>query len=137
MSDTQRITIVVSQDNVDWLDANYNNRSAFIDDLITDYRQSGGDADNVVAQFRQRQIEAEIASLKSQLEAARDERQQIADTVTTQEERQREVAKEAVAELGFDPPVGYDNAAAENWADKAGMEPESFWELYTEVYNDE
>lgn len=137
MSDTQRITIVVSKDNVDWLDANYNNRSAFIDDLITDYRESAGQADNVVAQFRKRQIDAQISSLKSQLEAARDERQEIADSVTTKKERQREVAEEAVSELGLAPSVGHDNAAVENWADKAGMEPEEFWSLYTEVYNDE
>lgn len=136
MTDTQRITITVSTDNLNWLDANYNNRSAFIDDLLTDYRESGGQTENVVAEFRKRQIEAEIASLKSQLESAREQREAIADSVTTHEERQREIAREAVDQLGIDPGVGYDHAAAENWADKAGMDTEDFWDLYAEVYAD-
>jgi ABC-type Zn uptake system ZnuABC Zn-binding protein ZnuA len=137
MSDTARVTIAVSQDNVDWIDANYNNRSAFIDELITDYRESAGQTENVVAQFRKRQIEAEIASLESQLESAIQQRQEIEAAVTTEEEHKQEVVEEAVEELGFDPSVGYDNAAAKNWAEKAGMDVEAFWAAYTEAYTDE
>ena len=137
MSSKERITVTLDPENAEWLDAECNNRSAFINDLLEDYRTGGRDMENAVAAFRLRQLEAQKTSLESQVESVESEINAVSEAMTTPEDRRQEVVEDAVNELGIDPSVGYDHAAAENWAEKAGMDVESFWQAYTEEYNDE
>ena len=132
----KRVAISLSEENVEWIDANYNNRSAFFDDLVTDYRRGTSHAENVVARHRKQELDVKAASLKAQLEAVEEQRNVIESTVETKEQRREEVVEKAVAELDIDPSVGFDHEAARTWAEKAEMEVSEFWSAYTEAYHE-
>lgn len=116
-----RFSISMDEENVEWIDANYNNRSAFLNDLVTDFREGTSSAEDVVAQYRLQQMNAEIASLESQLETLQDQKEAIQDTVTTREERREETLEDAVNALEH-TPLEEENPAVQNWAEEVGMD---------------
>lgn len=70
MSDEEkeRIGITVSTENLEWLDENYNNRSGYIDDLLTQARMNGGDIDSILRKQEKRKLQREMQNHRSQLE---------------------------------------------------------------------
>ncbi len=70
MSDEEkeRIGITVSKENLEWLDENYNNRSGYIDDLLTQARMNGGDIDSILRKQEKRKLQREMQNHRSQLE---------------------------------------------------------------------
>lgn len=124
MSEKDKITVSLTPENVEWIDANHNNRSAFIDDLITDYREGTSQADDVVAQYRLRQLEAEQASLKKQLEVIEEQKEAVAETVTTKEQRREQQFDEAAEKL-HEHQLEEDNPGVNHLADEIGVETET------------
>lgn len=118
----ERISVSVSKENLLWLDANYNNRSAFINDLLTNAREGNGQVDSAIREYQIQQLESELAGMKSQVEtkAARLESlkaEQRSDEL--EKERLWEEAKDALEEVPKEP----DNPAVKNWAGKLELTP--------------
>lgn len=128
----KRITVSLSEENVEWMDDRDKNRSAFIDSLLDEARTGTGE--HAVREYRLRQLQTEREAAAAKLDAVEDEIGELREQIERSEEERREIAREAVDVIGVEPSYGHDNDAAETWAEKAGMEPAAFWELYTEVY---
>lgn len=132
MSENSRITISVSEENIAWLDANYNNRSGYIDDLLTQAREGGGKVDEAIRDYQIQQLSAEVNGMESELETKKARLEALqAEQRSEMAEKQRKLedAKESLDGARLVP----DNPAVQNWAEKVDMTPE---ELIEEV-NDE
>lgn len=129
-----QISVTLSEENVEWMDEKNLNRSGVIDELITEHRN--GQSSAAARELRRRQLEHEREMLDRQAETIQEEIEEIESQHENTEAERRRIAQEAVESIGVEPSYGYENDAAETWAAKADMRPESFWELYTEVYND-
>jgi len=68
--------------------------------------------------------EREMAELENKLEALREKK----EGMVSQEQK---VVNEAVETLSIHPDEGHSHAAAEHWADKAGMDKREFWDRYS------
>lgn len=83
----ERIGITVSAENLEWLDEEYNNRSGFIDDLLTKARMNGGDIDSALRQQEKRKLEREMQNHRNQLELLQEQMEQL-DQADTMEEHE-------------------------------------------------
>lgn len=72
---------------LDWIDANYPNRSEYVNDLVrADMNSNGGVQSSAVQRFHQRRLETEKRSLESQLDAIEDELEDLTTQNTQQQE---------------------------------------------------
>jgi len=82
-------------------------------------------------------LESERNERKRMLKEEQEELEGLRKKRESVEDVEEKLIETAVDELGIPPHVGYDHAAAKNWADKANMDVEEFWQAYTEAYNNE
>lgn len=125
--DRVKISVSVSKQNVTWLDANYNNRSAYINDLLTEAREGDGQVKAAIREYQIQQLEEEVAGMESRLESKTDRLENLkAQQESEAEKRERilEDAKEALDGANLVP----DNPAVKNWAEKLDMMPEELIE---------
>lgn len=139
MSEKRPVSVNLSEENIAWIDNlstnEFNSRSEFIDELITECRESGGQM-KLLDRMEAKRLEAEKEGLKAQLDVVDEKLSKARRSVKSEGEWKREKVEEAVDTLGIDPAVGHDHAAAENWAEKANMGVKEFWNAYTEAYNE-
>jgi len=146
MSDKTRTSINLRDDHRDWLDKNGYNRSELINQLLDEYRSGEFGMETAIAEYRKRQIDAEIESLEKQLEIKKGERQDITENTTTEDEEQKQHWKEAVGNIEppahlrttettpdpeeWEPPIG--NKKVEIYAERLGMSREEFSKQFPE-----
>jgi len=124
---SEQISVTLSEENIAWLDANYNNRSGYLDDLLTQAREGTGEIDEAIKRFQIEQLKADIAGAKSQLEtkeARLNSLQAELESKEQEKERELEKAKDILEGANLTP----DNPAVEKWADKVDMTPEQLIE---------
>jgi len=123
----QRITITVSEENLSWLDANYNNRSGYIDDLLTNAREGNGEVSQAIRQYQIEQLESEISGMKAQVETKASRLESLKAEQQSQKQEQQRKLEDAKETLGGKnlPP---DNPAVKKWAEKCDMTPEELLE---------
>ena len=127
----KRVTVTLSEENVDWLDEKYNNRSGFIDDMLTQYRTGDIQTEQGLHELRAEQLLEEALDLeseKNQLERKAERKRKKAEryleqSETAEEQTEAELAeaREALEEAGVN--ITPTNPAVENWAEKLGMTP--------------
>ncbi len=125
----ERVAVTLSPENVEWLDERYNNRSAFIDDLLTQAKDGNGRADEAVRELRIQQLEeeaddleAKAESLKRQAERKRAKAEQLREenkVANKQATAKLEEARDALQHTPLEP----DNPAVEKWATDLGITP--------------
>jgi hypothetical protein len=109
------------------------NASELVNKLVQQYMNGEGSAEEI-REFRLQQIMSEYEDAAARARRKLEEYNRLEEKAASDT---NEVVEEAVDTLGIDPTVGHDHAAAETWAEKAGMDVESFWAAYTEAYTDE
>jgi len=119
----EKIAVTISAENLAWLDENYNNRSGFIDDLITRARKGEAEIDRAVAQYQKEQLEREKATLETQMEGVEEQLRTIEKRMERQqsyEQTQLEEVREILEGIPREPT----NPAVQTQAEKLDMTPE-------------
>lgn len=119
----ERIAVTLEPENVKWLDENCDNRSAFINDLLTQAREDDVLIDRAVARYRKEQLKRERATLETQLEGIQEQLEALDDRVERSEEK-REVKLDEAKQKLKDAPPDPTNPAIQSWSDKLGMSPQ-------------
>lgn len=133
MTEKQIVSVSLTEENVEWLDAQTNNRSAYLNDVIDEIREGGGSA-AVIREFERRRLESQRKSIKAQLDTVTDQLEAIESMESKQEQQQNEVIERCVENWGRLPDR--DSPGVETQAEKAGMEPDEFYEALKEAMND-
>lgn len=123
------VTVNLDDGNVEWLDAETDNRSAFVNKLITKAREGSGEIDEAVAQFQREKLRRDREALKVQIEGIEEQLEAIDDRMETAA-GQRETSLEAVLENLSTTPRDPTNVAIRENAKDLGMTPEK---LVTEL----
>lgn len=134
----QRTTLTLTQENVEWLDTVCNNRSAYVDDILTEARKGDYSATDILTAFERKKLDIEEQQLKAKLDAVKDAKQEF----ETQEEQQtREAWERALSQItppqlrtvdtGEWKPDPTDKAV-KHYADELGISPEEFVDRYPE-----
>jgi len=113
------------EDHKEWMDAQNLNRSEFLNQLITDFRESGGSVDDIMTRFQLRQLEMEHEQLTKRAELVNDQMEQLEESMETQEEVERRQLVETFEKMDR-IPADPDNMAVQNQAENHDMTPEEF-----------
>jgi len=127
----EKIAITISEENLAWMDNNYSNRSALIDDLLTRARKGESELDRVAARFQKEQLKREKATLETQMESVEEQLQTIEKRMERRdsyEETKLEEAREILKNIEHDPT----NPAVKNQAEKLDISPEELVEKLEE-----
>lgn len=121
------VTVNLDDANVEWLDAETDNRSAFVNKLITKAREGNNDIERVVAQYQREQLERERAKLEVQLESVHDQLEAVDQRVSVAESQENAELEKSIEDLSGTPrdPT---NIAIQKHAKKLGMTPEALIE---------
>jgi predicted nucleic acid-binding Zn-ribbon protein len=120
----EKIAVTVSAKNKDWLDENYDNRSAVIDDLLTRARKGEGEIDRAVARYQREQLEREKATLQTQMKSVDAQLKTIEKRLERSDiEKEANLDKARAVVESADNPTPT-NPAVKAQADKLGMTPQ-------------
>lgn len=128
---SEKITVSLSEENVSWLDANYNNRSGYIDDLLTQAREGSGQVEEAIREYQIQELTADVNGMESELETKKARLESLrAERRSERAEKERKIedAREALDGTRLTP----DNPAVKNWAEDIGMTPEELIEEITD-----
>jgi predicted nucleic acid-binding Zn-ribbon protein len=125
----QRITITVSEENLSWLDANYNNRSGYINDLLTKAKEGSGQVDDAIRRYQIQQLKSEITGMETEIQTKKQRLETLENERENEIKEQERLLEEAKSSLDGTELVS-ENPAVQTWAEKVGMTPE---ELIEEV----
>lgn len=125
MVSVSKTTFSVSMDEslVEWLDSEYNNRSAAIRKLVKAARNGGGAAEDAVRQYHIQQLEADLTRQELQVEATQ-ERLETLKSIEEESKSTDEAKLEEARETLENVPKVPDNPAIQHWADKLDTTPE-------------
>lgn len=120
MSDKTPTSVNLRDDHREWMDQECINRSAFINDLIEEYRQSEGRMDDVIRTYQVQQLRADIEAEKSKIESKEN---RLEELVNEQRERSHKLGAELerARDVLKDVPKEPNNPAIEKWAADLGM----------------
>lgn len=118
-----KIAITVDAENLDWLDEHCDNRSGFINDLLTRARNNEDAIEHVVARYRKEQLRAEKATLEARMEGITQQLDELDDRIEQTEEREEAEIEQAMTALSG-APADPENIAVQNWAEKLDTSPQ-------------
>jgi len=133
-----RVTLSLSEENVEWLDAVSNNRSGYVDEMLTEGRSGEYDTRSILAEFEMSKLDAEENALRTKLQAVRNTKEELE---SAEEEHKRETWERAVQNItppkmksvdteSWTPDPSDD--AVEHFAAELEIEPAEFVERYPE-----
>jgi outer membrane murein-binding lipoprotein Lpp len=136
-------SVNLRDDHAEWMDANSINRSELINQLITQYRQSGGQESGAVRRLRMKQLETQINAKESEVELLRSEYESLQSDIPTEQEQAAETWDRALSMLRL--REGYKGAvliespdrAVEDFADDLGMDVDAFREELKARWSDD
>lgn len=127
------VTVSLSKRNVEWVDGQCNNRSAYVNDLIDAAREGGrADVDTVVKRHELMRLKSQREEMKGSIESINNQIERYEAELEQQSAKRGEVVREA-KQLFEGMDVGVENPAVKNKAEEAEMTPA---ELLEEI-NDE
>lgn len=115
-------SINLEEDHRRWMEEENINRSEFVNDLISRYRENDGRMEDVIRQYQIQQLRSEIEAERSKVESKEQRLERLLEEQEEQShQKQAELseAKEALENAPRDPT----NPAIKNWADQLGMTP--------------
>ncbi|ERH03607.1 MAG: hypothetical protein J07HR59_00724 [Halorubrum sp. J07HR59] len=119
----EKIAVTVSRENLEWLDENYNNRSAFVDDLLTRARKGEGEIHRAVAQYQKEQLEREKATLETKMESVEEQLETIDARIDRDNQHKETQLRDAAQNLEGAKKTPT-NPAVQKQAEKLGMTPQ-------------
>jgi len=134
--DTERVTVRLSEDRVEWLDAQSDNRSAFIRRLIDQARGGEHGVEAALRTFRREQLAVERESLLQRAELVKEQMGRLSEREKHERQEAEALAQKFVDEF---PTVAPDSThpAVKNWARKADVNPAEFTDMIEQYRDDE
>lgn len=131
----QNISATVDEEVGDYLSQDHVNASGLINQLVQ--KHMNGDSEELLREFRRKQLLEEAEDLDSRAERKRKEAEKLAEVNEKQEkERQAEIG-EVVAEIGGDVPPDPENNAVKRHATELGVDPEELADELPPINNDD
>lgn len=121
------VTVNLDDVNVEWLDAETDNRSAFVNRLITTAREGSGEIDQAVAQFQREKLRRDREALEVKIEGI-DKQLSTIDNRMEANAGQNQASLEAAIDDLSDTPRDPTNPAIQNHAQKLNMSPHALVE---------
>lgn len=126
-----RFSVSIDEERADWLDANTHNKSAFIDNLLREYIEGGGNEGDAIARYRREQLQAEKRAAESRLDTIQEQLNSIEADIQTAEERKLEYF-EQWADTTFGEPLSTDHVIVQDAASDVGMAADELLAEYRE-----
>jgi len=123
----RKIAITLDPENVEWLDEHCDNRSGFINDLLSRARNNEDAIEHVVARYRKEQLRAEKATLEARMEGINEQLDELDERIDVTEDQEAAKLDEAMDALDGAPPDP-SNPAVQNWSEKLDMSPQQLAE---------
>jgi len=123
----KRITVTLDEGLVTWLDSEYHNRSAAIQELVEAARDGTGAPKDKVREYQIQQLELDLKREQSQIQATK-ERLETLRSLQQQSESQTESELEDARDALEGVPREADNPAVVNWAGNLDMTPSELLE---------
>jgi len=120
----KRISGTIDQANFEWLEAHTDNKSAFINDLLTRARQNEDAIDHIVARYRKEQLRAELATVEARKEGIEEQLAELSEMQRRRNNREEAEFDQALEALEGVPPEP-SNPAVQNWAKKLDTTPQA------------
>jgi hypothetical protein len=138
----QRVTLTLEEENVEWMDSVCNNRSAYVNDIITEARRGDYNTTDILTAFERKKLDVEQKQLEAKLEAVQEAKKEFQ---TKEEQQAQETWKRALQRIerptlrsidtdDWRPDTESD--VVRHFADELGMTPEEFCEQYPEKYEE-
>lgn len=115
--------ITISEENREWLDENYNNRSAVINDLLTRARKGEGEIQRAVARYQKEQLEREKATLETKMKSV-EEQLETVDARLERDNQQKQTQLREAAQTLDGVPKEPTNPGVQRQAEKLDMTPQ-------------
>ena len=116
------VTVNLDDVNVEWLDAETDNRSAFVNKLVTKAREGSGEVDEAVAQFQREKLRRDREALQVQIEGIDKQLETIQKRMEAAE-GQKKASLEASIEDLEGTPRDPTNVAIQKHAERLNMSP--------------
>jgi hypothetical protein len=124
MTDKTPTSVNLTNENLEYLDSETDNRSAFINRLIREYRE-GGSTDAMMQRYRLELLSTERGLARKRMESLQEQIDEIQSAMETAEERrEREFTETAERMDGI--PADPSNPAVQTQAENLDMEPSAF-----------
>lgn len=121
----QNVSATVDEDVADYLSQDHVNASGLINQLVK--RHMNGESEELLREFRRKQLEEEAEELSSRAERKREEAEKLAE-VTEEKQTERQAELEEVADQLAGVKRDPENPAVKAQAANLGMEPEELLE---------
>ena len=125
----KRTSLSLDPEVADYLSQEHVNASGLVNSLVKKH-MNGGASEDMIRQFRIKQVQSELESIESQAQQKREELEKLQEIDEERQEEQQQKIKDAEEALSRIPNLTVDNPAVETWAEKCDMEPS---ELLDEV----
>jgi len=116
------VTVNLDEENVEWLDAETDNRSAFVNRLVTKAKEGSGEIDEAVAQFQREKLRRDREALQVQIEGIDKQLETIHERMEAAE-GQKQASLESSIEALEGTPRDETNPAIQTHADRLNMSP--------------
>lgn len=116
------VTVNLDEENVEWLDAETDNRSAFVNRLVTKAKEGSGEIDEAVAQFQREKLRRDREALEVQIEGIDKQLETIHKRMEAAE-GQKEASLEASIDDLEGTPRDPTNPAIQTHAERLNMSP--------------
>lgn len=110
----KRVTLTLSEDNLEWLDSVCNNRSGYVNDILAEARKGDYDTQSVLTAFEQRKLEIERQQLEAELDAVKEAEQELE---SMEQQQERETWERALQNI---TPPDLRSIDTEDWAPEEG-----------------
>lgn len=123
VSEKARFSVSVDPENKEWIDQTQQNRSTFINELITAARTNGCNSESVIRDYRLQQLRSDLERRRAEIDSIQSEIESL-QAIQEREEQQKQTELENAEEALADVPLKPDNPAVLNWAEKLELAPD-------------
>ena len=128
----ERTSLSLDPEVAEYLRQDHVNASGLVNSLVEKH-MNGGASEDMIREFRIRQVESELNNLEEQAQRKEEELDKLKEIDEERQDEISEIIEEAQKALSRIPNPTIDNPAVKNWAEKCDMEPA---ELLREIDNE-
>lgn len=128
----ERTSLSLDPEVAEYLRQDHVNASGLVNSLVEKH-MNGGASEDMIREFRIRQVESELNNLEEQAQRKEEELDKLKEIDEERQDEISEIIEEAQKALSRIPNPTVDNTAVQNWAEKCDMEPA---ELLREIDNE-
>lgn len=127
--DKQRITATVDEENAEWLDETKDNKSAYINQLLTEARLGKSGVDGIIREFKKKDLRMQRETLEGRVELVKDQLEELDELDAKESQEYRNEIQELTNTIKNGGRIWKGHALVKDVSNSHGKEP-------TEVIDD-